>query len=177
MKYPNVTLKIRQYVPTIEYSLDDQVVKKLYTLDKGLDTLLMEAASSVHFAYNDVNDIFALIRTGMENFLEFPEIDYEGEELNSHYISEQLHTALVEREAAAGLDPEVGNALNEFWQADVLASVLEEVYALLIAKTVFSASELGIGTIILDDDMHEIRLHEKVGKEMGAVPEIELIVV
>jgi hypothetical protein len=188
VNYPNVTIKIRNFIPTLELQQQDEQTKEVKTntmfkLSTGIDALLMQVADAAGFAYEDTTDILDLARTGEEDAIEFTGIDYAAEDWSADYIAKQAHATVAEYNQnpqyadIAEITSEVAAALKEFWQANLLASVLEEVYALLIAKAVFTASELGIGTIVLDDDQHEIRLMEKAGKEMGAVSEIDLIVI
>ena len=179
MKYPNITIKIRNFVPTLEFQLNDEGTKPMFTLDMGLDTLLMKVADAIGFKdYQDAKDIFELIRTGDETFADFGKIELGNDHITTKHIIDGLANVIAERpEIPAGSSDELATELTLYWQADVLASVLEEAYAILIAQAVFNAAELGLNVIALDDDQHEIRLQEKIGKEIGAVPQIELFFV
>lgn len=178
MKYPNITIKIRNFIPTLEFQPAEGESKPMFTLDLGLDTLLMNSADLIGYNdYQNATDILQFIRGGDENFIEFGKIELGQEQISTKHVLDGLKTAIAERPATHNdSSDEVNAELTTYWQADVLASVLEEAYAILIAQAVFNASELGLNIIVLDDDQHEIRLQEKAGKEIGAVEQIELIV-
>lgn len=179
VKYPNITIKVRDFVPTLEFQSAEGEVRTMFTLDMGLDTLLMRSADAVGYKdYRDANDILNFVRSGDESFIDFGKIELGQADITTQHIVKGLADVIANRpEDHNNTSEDVKAELLKYWQADVLASVLEEAYAILIAQAVYNASELGLNVISLDDDSHEIRLQEKFGKEVGAIPQIELMVV
>lgn len=179
VNYPNITIQVKDQVLSLEFNADKDTSKTMFVLEPSLNFSLESAAKSVGFKFNSVDDILAFARLGDEKLMEFAKFNLEVADLNVEDILNGLQQQVADRnpEYAEGASSEVNEALDEFWRADMLASFLEEIYSLVIAKAVFNASELGINTIVLNDERNEIRLQEKVGKEITAVPELELIVV
>gem|GEM_PF-5405318 len=180
MNYPNITIQVRKFVLSLEYAIAAGDSKSMFILEPSLDSLLRQTADIVGYKWqtDTLEEIFDFIRTGEEDFMEFTTIDTATDGLTANEIIDGVIKAKSERiDEYPDAPIAVKEALEVFWQANMLASALEETYALVIAKAVFNASELGLNTIVLDDDQHEVRLLEKVGKEITAVPELELIVI
>ncbi len=172
--YPNITLVIKDSMPSLELENKEGEKKTIAISTLSIDDVLEKVAKALKLD-ESIDDIWEILREGDETYIEFPEI--EGLEEGSIDLQSTLDEALkhLELDIQAEVTKDVSEALTHYHQADVLASTLEEVYNLLIARTVFTASEMGIGNIILKDERKEPRLREKMSKELAAV-EIELIV-
>lgn len=180
MNYPNITIQARKFVLSIVFKLNEQESRTMFVLNPNLDQFMSKAAEVVGYKSetNTLAELLSFARSGDENFMEFAKLDVDNDGLETAEIMNGVIKAAKEKvDEYVEANDEIKKTLDLFWQADMLASILEEIYALVIAKAVFNASELGINTIVLDDDFHEVRLQEKVGKEITAVPEIELVVV
>lgn len=172
--YPNITLVIRGNIPSLELENKVGEKKTIAISALSIDEVLERVAKALRLD-ESIDDIWEMLREGDETYIEFSEID-ELEEVEID-LQGTLDEALkhLELDIQEEVNKDVSEALTHYHQADVLASTLEEIYNLLIARTVFTASEMGIGNIILKDERKEPRLREKMSKELSAV-EIELIV-
>lgn len=175
LSYPQVRLTIKDQIPRIELLKSEADVSTMLEMQVGIDSLLMKVAKRLGVAKADSAHIFELIREGDEQYLEFDSEAYDDDNLEFAALIKKIDSQ-PEFDAGVEVNAAVNKALLENWQADVLASVLEHIYATLIAKTVYAASEMGIGNIVLADDRHEVRLQEKMAKEL-ALAEIELVVI
>jgi hypothetical protein len=178
MNYPNLTLTIKNNIPSLEMQKSEDDVTQILVGVAGLDTLMMKAADIVGYAHQD--DIEALMKfqhDGEWEFWQFSEIDASKQDFKVDYLLDEVAVATeafsIPAEAAS---PELKQQLKEYWQADMLASFLEEIYTVLVAQIFFAAAELAIPTIVLNDHRKEPRLREKMSKELAVVPELEFLV-
>ena len=174
MKYPNVTLRIKNYLPSIELQSDVEDVQTMATATQGLDTLLTETAAAMGAKW-DIEEVKRRISEADDTFLIFPEIEFESESLDLDQFGGTIQTAIGEYIDFADANESVREELKANWQADVLASLLAQVYRLLVARTVFFASEIGVGEIQLVDDSFDSRLREQMSRDLESL-ELELTV-
>lgn len=174
--YPQIALVIKNQMPYIEYNESPQNSKKLVSLNMGLDTALLRAGEVC--GVEDLEQFSpAALSTADEEMIKFEEgFDFTEEvKLNLDYIFTTLKARVQPTIPPVTNQAAVDQELKSNWQADVLASVLEEIYNLLIAATLRLANDLGVENIKLADERKDPRLQEKMAKELS-FGEIELIV-
>jgi hypothetical protein len=174
MNYPNVTLRIKNYLPSIELQSDVEDIQTMSVATKGLDTLLTETAAAMGAKWN-IDEVKRRISEGDDTFLVFPEIEFESESLDLDQFGDAIQTAVNEYVEFADANEDVRAELKSNWQADVLASLLAQVYRLLAARAVFFASEIGVRDIQLIDDSFDSRLREQMSRDLESL-ELELTV-
>lgn len=177
MDFPNITLQMENNRVRINLNTDADTVTQVWEMDKGLDVILFELAKAVQCKTQDLSELMRMIREGDEKFLEFATVEPDTEKFSADVIIEQVKAACLNYSPESVGNKSVDAELRGYWQADVLASALEEIYNHLIVRTIFTASEVGTGNIVLDDARREARLREKFSKELAEVAGIELIVV
>jgi hypothetical protein len=177
MKYPNVRLTILNEVPFVEMHPSDSDSYRLASADLGFDTLFLKASELMEISHNELDELQSEIRTGDEFYLEFPEIPLDNDEMK---LSELLNVVKEELKSGKPYGDVPMNTLNQElthnWHLDILASLQEAAYNLIIVRTVLIASDLGIGTISLDDSRKEPKLLEKMSKDLSQIG-VELVVV
>lgn len=177
MQYPNITLKIKNQVPSIELRKEEGESQKILSASKGLDTLILELADALELSNSGVAEMWEMVRTGDEQKLKFGDIDFEKSDLEFEHLLETVnkHHSAYEAPSEAETE-ELRSELLNFWKQDALASFIEEVYNTLIARAFYLASEMAVDVIVLDDDRLEPHLREKMAKELGEVDEVEFMV-
>ncbi len=174
MTYPNVALKFDEYLPSIELNSAPGEFRTILVADKSLDTVLTEAAQAMGADWT-IDEIMTRIKEADEFYIEFPEKVLDSEALDFNFIEEVLQQGKENYAEPEGVSAELAAEINNFWYADMLASILEHAYTLLIARTVLLASELGIGDIQLIDSRHDAHLREKMSRDLSTI-DLELIV-
>lgn len=178
--YPYIALKIKNNVPSIMYYPEEGLNRKMTLNDENLRDIVLGLAHKLELVdKSKVNDsdatfqeLLNLARESDEEYItDMPEIDLENEiefELESQ-LNALLNSVLENKtEAYPGTEitPEVKKELERNQNADIFASVLDILYYILIAKTLFAASDLGISSIQLEDEHKNARLLEKMSKEL-----------
>ena len=174
MIYPNVALKIENSLPSIELHSAEGQSRTLATSPKSLEKLLTDVAAILGAKW-DYAEIMNRLREADEYFVIFPDVEFETDELNFDSIEEVVQQAVNGYADVEGMTEELADEVNANWYADVLASTLHQAYNILIVRTVFFASELGIGDIQLIDSQHDARLREKMSRDLDDIG-LELLV-
>lgn len=177
--YPKISLKIENHIPTIIYYPDADTAKKMTEETEDLYTVVMEIAKQIGLIedYNKqtkdlvlYDELLSLARESNEVYLsDYPDINVEEPEFNLTPILKKIvDDALKEANSEMDLNTsdEVKTQLKKNLQADIFASALEVLYMILIGKTLVAASELGVGSIALEDYHKNPRLVEKMGREL-----------
>lgn len=167
--YPNVTLVINQGVPSVELRQSTDNIRRLL-VGPSLTEMLLQIAQQIGFT-GTVTEILELIGISDELYLQFP-ISKETDEavqdsIDFSAIYRHLDSELTTHQQVTGQSPELNKQLQVNWQGDVLASVLEEAYNILIIETLTQASQMGIGIIQLHENLGDPRLREKMSKELA----------
>lgn len=164
MNYPNLTLRFDNHRAVLESqkSEDDVVAIDIGNVDREA---FLQAVAAKLGVRADTAAILEGARMADEAFLEFPELRYSGEVLDTAYLLDEIQNAVDTYILPTDLDQPVADQLQQFWRYDVLASALEEFYNLLIAKVVLTGTEIGVGDFYVEDT--EPRLLEKISKEFA----------
>jgi len=189
--YPFVELKIKDGVPYVVYYPMEGEERQMTQSSESLIDVAMHGAKSLNLKdqnaeHNQENleELLQLARESDETYYtELPDMDVENSEfglLNTlkPYL-EKMSGAEQDEYTDLNMTDEVKEELTRFRRADQFASYMEALYAILIAKTLLAANDLGIGKISLNDDLRNPRLMEKMSKELEKlgidlhIPEVE----
>ena len=171
--FPNITLAIKNHIPQIIYYPEEGISRKMTLVDENLSDIILDISKKLEFSddYKTLEDVLRLARESDETFIaDLPDMDVEDPEFRlNETLKKHLDKVLTDLEddyANVEMDEELKKEVNQNKKADILASILEGLYAILIAKTLIAAAELGIGTVRLDDEHKNPRLVEKMSKEL-----------
>jgi len=186
--YPNVSLKIKNHIPKIIYYPEEGLEKTLTFQNESIYEVVVPIAKKLNLINRELieNDpeilaeLFDLARQSDELYVtDLPEIEFESLEFDLNKVLNNLLNDIQEEQLSEyeGIDvsQELKDELNKNINADIFASLLEVMYMTLIAKTLVAASDLGIGTIKLDDKGKNARLMEKMAVELEKL-EVDMIV-
>lgn len=185
--YPQVELKIINGIPHIVYKTNEEEQKVMTQGKHSIYDVALSGAKKLNLISSEAEPnrenfekMTQLARESDEIFYtELPEIntetsDFSLQETLENYLSKMLEEPVDEYSDLAMTD-DVKEELERFRNSDYFASYLEALYSVLIAKTVLSAHDLGIGNISLSDDLKNPRLVEKMSKELEKLG-LELVV-
>jgi hypothetical protein len=160
--YPNVTLVVKNGQPTIELRQSDQIRRPLISGD-NIYEYLTSLAQEVNFS-GDIQDLFHLALQSDELYLQFPVVpeDKDKEKIGFADIQKIVRAELDAHIPVTDQSPELNAELERNWQGDVFASILNEIYNVLIAETAYQASQVAVGTIQLDENTPSLRLVEQM---------------
>lgn len=173
---PYLTLRIKNHIPHIFFHSDEVTNKQLTHKDENI---LQEIKSigqklglnNVNLTDEDqLNDLFTLASEADNGMIEsLPEIDIESLEFDIHNtIAGVLEKAMDADDEYKDLElsEEIRNELNRNRNSDILASVIDQIYDIIIAKTLLAAYELELAEIHFDSDYNYSRFIEKLGNEL-----------
>ncbi len=179
--YPHVSLTIDNQIPSIIYHPEEGVRKKLNTKDENIYNVVSNIAQKLGITQDDsLNEeeqyqaLLAAARESDENYLtELTDINHEVIDFDLHSTMNNAIEKALKNKKDNYVDIELSDELKEELilnqNKDILASLLDAMYLLLISKTVVAAAELGIGKIALYDSNRNVRLHEKMLKELDSL--------
>ncbi|MEO6729165.1 MAG: hypothetical protein ABIM99_04555 [Candidatus Dojkabacteria bacterium] len=183
---PYITLKIENHVPHLFYTNSDGTTKQLTTKDENISKLVMHMGESFNLTEKNMDDdvqVNRLILLSHEADPDYvtgaPEIDsesleFELEELILELIAESRN---IEKEYSDldEMTQELRDEIDRNQNIDIMASILDTVYKIIIAKTLLAAYELEIGEVHLKTTENYPRFVEKLGEELLKL-DIELII-
>lgn len=176
---PYISLQIRNHIPHIVFYPDEGMSRSLTVDDESILPIVASIAKRLELIAEEeevnaetLTNLFELARTSDESYLDTtPDLETEESEFKLAAIMNRLvDQALATREdqyPETELNDDVRAELASNLNADIFASLLDALYTVLIAKTLLAASELGIGKISLDDEHNNVRLLEKMSKELA----------
>ena len=180
--YPLVALKIKDHVPSVVYYPQEGVERKMTLTDENVRDIILDIAGKLDLYKDSENtdrneafqDLLSLARESHEDYsTDLPDVNPEDIEFDlKNKLNKSLDKILGEKEELypdVEMSNEVRNELVKNQNSDILASILDILYYTLIAKTLVAASDLGIGTIQLDDEHKNARLLEKMSKELEKI--------
>lgn len=184
-KFPRITLQIIDSEPQIIFESSEKESKKMLSETESLVQIFKYLKKELKFEEvpdeNIIPGLLKLAQQGDERFIE----KLPGKSLRSDKL---LLQETVEDEIAKAkknvddysdyndVSADVQTELVRNQHLDILASILEMVYNIIIANVVDSASELGVGNIRLDDQTGIGRLRSKMAGELTKM-NIELDIV
>ncbi len=185
--YPYIALEIKNFKPNIVFYPDESISRVMTLNEEDLGDLMIKFASRLDLIEDNItdkisiiNELLMLARESDEQFFNaFNEVDNSTVELD---LEKTISKYLVESQKAMDdfsdiqdLPPEIKDELLFNQNADLYASIMEAIYNIMIAKVLLAAAEVGIGKIVLDDDLKNSRLQEKMASELSKMG-IDLLV-
>lgn len=176
--YPNLTLRIKNHIPSLIYMPSEGVEKVLTQGEENVVEVMTEIAEKLNLQHPNSEDLsqrhqdFLTIARNADDvyYTTFPDMDVESQEFK---LKETIHQNLdkiiddnPQDYEVDGLTPELMKELEQNYAVDLFSSALESMYTTLISKSLLAASELGLGTINLDDESENLRLAELMAREM-----------
>lgn len=185
MEYPHISLKIENFIPSINFVSNENTFRKITIEDENLLEILSKLVNQLNLVQTDSKlnndelyaEILSLARESVaEGINEIPGLDAETTEFEITKIVKNVLSELAPIEIPnVDINETIKNELIRNYNIDTLATVLESIYAVLILKTLLAASELGIGIFVLDDRHINSRLMEKMATELQKI-DLELII-
>lgn len=183
--YPNITLEIKNHIPSLVYYTSENVSKKITLKDENLKKLFSDIATELKLIIKEsreennlVSGLLDLARESDETYIiDYPEIDVSNIEFNLEQAARLFldNIETVSEYSDIELDDEIREEVNKNQNADIFASLLDYLYTIMAAKALLAGSELGIGNIRLTDEQKNTRLQEKLAIELDKMG-VELIV-
>lgn len=182
-----IQLRIQNFIPNIYLVNNNGAEKKITLKDENLLENINLAANKLHIDLENslespeklYSELLSTARESDETYMiEDTQMNQESIEFNIRSLIDELlgRAERMEQEYKdIDMNEETRAEINQNQSRDILASILEEIYLRLTAKTLIAASELGITEIHLQDDHKNGRLAEKMNKELGKMG-AELIV-
>lgn len=142
-----------------------------------IEQIARELELEEHIELNEYAELLRVATEGDERFIEIlPDVSRESDLGLEAAVMPELRKAIADRqnlEEYGKISAEVRKELRRNESIDIFASILEMIYNILITKTIYFATDLGIGTFYLDDKSGNARLHEKMASELSKM-DIEL---
>lgn len=174
---PHITLKIENHVPHLFYTSVDGTVRQLTEKDEDISRILMKIGENFNLNEGEMDDevkvrrMLLLSNEADSEYLDnTPEIDsesleFELEELLAKLIEDSKN---IEKEYSdvENMDPELRAELDRNQNIDIMASLLDTIYKIMIAKTLLAAYELEINQVHFKSEENYPRLMEKFGQEL-----------
>lgn len=176
---PKIILEIKNHIPSIIYSPEENVSRELITEKENIHEILLSVLEALNLKLENSTDLVDILELALEGdekkFEKLPDLDKYAKGFGlSKFVEIEIGSydtpEISEYEKVAS--KEVLEELQKFHNIDLLASILESIYNIMISKSVFYAQDLGIGTIILDDHDGYLRLQSKFANELAKL-EIE----
>lgn len=180
MKYPNITLQIKSNKPVIIYYSSEDSAKNLTDESENLEEIILALAKRLNLPEDNIQDLLQLCEYGVERLIE--DLPKRASRASQSFEIEKLIENKVKKliegkedySSYEDVNKEVLAELNRNQNTDIFASAVELIYNILIAKTLYHAQELGIGTIYYEDENDYVRLKSKMAGELGKM-DIELL--
>ena len=168
--YPHIKLKITNHKPQIFFLPDEGMTRQLTLQEESIEKEIVKIAKLLGIKDKSIDVIFSLISEADNTLLkDFPEIDLESIEFNLGENLEKLYEYALEindEYKEIEMSDEVRKELDQNKKLDILASLVDQIYNILVAKTLLSAYELEITDIHIETDYNYARLIEKMGVEV-----------
>ncbi len=171
MTYPYLKLSITNFVPELYLVASNNSEKKLINNPENLKDIIKGIAMELGFQDSiEILELLTIADSGDERLItELPEIntyanDFEIQEMMDFNIPRLL--AQTNTHSNVKMSKEVEEELQKNIQIDRLASLIESVYAQIVARVLLVASEMGIQSFQLQDNSGLIRLQQKMSVEL-----------
>lgn len=169
-----IILKIENFVPSVVYSNQKGVEKKLTENETNIAKLMINIAHDLKLINNIDTEFAELLRIaseGDEHLKEdMPVLNTKVTDLEiEKHIKETLKALIKDRvdyTTYNDVSNEVLKELTRNQNTDILATLFELIYNILIARTLYFATDLGIGNIALKENNNLPRLKERMASEL-----------
>jgi hypothetical protein len=170
---PFITLKIENQIPTIVFHNRDGIEKDLTLKKENIEQEILAIAKNLEIpdisnpSLSEVLDLASeghhdLINTSPDIITNSLEFDLEGIIGGSLVEAEDS----IEDYSEVELTDQLREEIDRNNKIDILASIIDQIYNILIAKTLLAAYELEINEIHFRSDYNYARLIEKMGNEI-----------
>lgn len=170
---PFITLRIANQVPSIVFHNSDGVQKNLTQKEESIEAAIMSLVRNLDIPEFDTQNLTQVLEIASEGNYDLidtnPDINTNSLEFNIEGI---IGGSLIEAEDAiedysdVEMNEEIRAEIERNNKIDILASLIDQIYNILIAKTLLAAYELEITEIHLKSDFNYARLAEKMGHEI-----------
>ncbi|GAB4283576.1 MAG: hypothetical protein Kow0081_0210 [Candidatus Dojkabacteria bacterium] len=176
--YPNLTLNISDHKPTLFLKPEAEISRAIVSSEDSIKDLIFSIVEQLNLKTElkqdfKLEDILALASEGDERMIEvIPENDTYGKSFGFvDFVNRQLQEAKKSKDDfsrfGSNIEKDVLNALHVFQNIDILASMIEMIYNILIARVILAANDLSIKNIILEDECGYPRLAGKMSSELA----------
>lgn len=176
----NIKLEIKNHIPTIIYSPEENVSRELITEQENLSELINSVTKKLEL-FSKTEEIINILELALEGderkHEKLPDIDKYSKGFGiTHFVEQEITDINIKssevEEYKNVASEEVIKELQRNHNLDILAGLLESIYNLMISKVIFYAQDLGIGKIIFHDHDGYLRLQAKFANELAKL-EIE----
>jgi tRNA A37 threonylcarbamoyltransferase TsaD len=174
--YPYVNLVVHDGEPKIELHNSENEARVMLRGDnihKYLENL------AVKIGYDGkIDELYQLANISDELYLQFP-LTKEKKAVTSISfapLAEPIAAEIASHQPISVGNKELEAQLEQNWQGDLLASVIDEIYRILVKDVVEAAAEMGIGKVRLTENTGNPRFREKVSLELARL-NVELIII
>jgi hypothetical protein len=171
--YPYISLKIQNYVPHLYYAQSEENVRKLTFKDEDISSTFEMIAKELGLFEESTTfeDLLLLASEADDKYFEnSPNINIEELEFQLQDImTKVLNVALDEKTIdykTEDLTEELKKEIVRNHNMDIMASLFDIAYKIIIAKTLLAAYDLEISNIHLETDYSLPRFTEKMAKEL-----------
>ncbi|MFS8130496.1 MAG: hypothetical protein ACMG57_00810 [Candidatus Dojkabacteria bacterium] len=183
---PFITLEVNNHIPHLFYTNSDGTSRKLTNIDEDLSRLILNVAENFNLKEENMDDdvqvgrlILLSSEADPDYITHIPEIDsesleFELEKLLSEVIDESKE---IEKEYTDldGMEQGLRDEIDRNQHIDIMSSILETAYKIIIAKVLLAAYELEIAEVHLKTTENYPRFVEKMGEELQKL-DIDLII-
>lgn len=174
--YPNLTLKIENHIPHIFFHLNENTVKEITSKNENLRDEILNLAKLLGFLAEELeseeqlNKILELVSESDSTIeLSVPDINTNDMEFNlKETLKKSLDEVLSLKDEYENIEmsEKVRVELNKNKKLDILGSLMDLMYDIIIAKTLLAAYDLEINEIHLENKHNYARFNERMGNEL-----------
>lgn len=173
----SIKLVINDNIPAIYFINSESVEKKLTLIDENLEEIILNLAKKLEIETNEtqspnkLQEILAIASEGEIGILEseIPDLDVsnvEFEILKSIDRNIELAVSLDNNYSDIEMNDKVKQELERNYRIDILASIIDQIYDIIIAKVILAAYELDLNSVTFESNLNFPRLTEKLGNEL-----------
>lgn len=173
----SIKLIIENNIPSIHFINSESSSKKLTQREENIEEIILDLALKLGIKTKEeekskaLQEILEIASEGEIGILEseIPDLDVSNVEFE---IREGIQKNL---DLAMSLDHDYSNVeMNELvkdelernYKVDILASIIDQIYEIIVAKVILAAYELELNSVIFESNNNFPRLTEKLGNEL-----------
>ncbi len=186
--YPNLTLIIENQIPRLVFNPEEGMSRRLTLKEESIEEVLTELVKALNLIEEveeaEEENIHYILNLGFEGDSRMIEAipgmeKYKDEFGFSKFVNDHLDKAIEEKDDFSEygeITEKVKKELERNQSIDILASLIDILINVIIAKTLLYSSDLGVGKIRLEDKDGFVRLQEKMSSELSKM-DIELNII
>lgn len=176
---PHISLEIENNIPHLHLVTDNETKSRITLIDEDLSKIIPSIAKSLGIPEANTEALLEIANTADEFFFdETPEVSAESVEFELSRIAEELTEKAMNAKTdydEVELTDELREELEIIKKHDLLASLINILYKIIITKTLVAAHDLEINEVHFKGDSNYPRLTERLGKELDGLG-VELFV-